>query len=136
MPIKTSYILEMTSPEDLNPKTANLPDILIEKMEPSYPEFNKFLHTAVGYEYKWGGRTTWGEKEWNAYVNREELETWVMYKKGTPAGYFELAKRANGDIQIECFGLLLQFVGKGLGGILLTKTIQRAWEIVESALPA
>ena len=128
---KTTYALEMAHPEDLRPKTADLPNLRVEKMEPPCPEFNKFLHTMVGYEYRWGGRTDWGQKEWYAYADRDTLETWVAYTAGTPAGYFELQRHAGGDVQIECFGLLPQFVGKGLGGVLLTRAIQRAWELAD-----
>jgi GNAT superfamily N-acetyltransferase len=34
----------------------------------------------------------------------------------------------DGDVEIEIFGLLPEFVGKGLGGFALTFAIQRAWE--------
>lgn len=131
MAAKINYILEMTTPDEFQPKDAHHPVVRVEKMDPPFPEFNKFLHATVGYDYQWGGRTEWGQKEWYDYVNRDELETWVMYHNGNPAGYFELVKHANGDIQIDCFGLLPHFIGKGFGGFLLTKTIQRAWELAE-----
>jgi GNAT superfamily N-acetyltransferase len=129
MAAKITHTLEMTSASDLLPKIANIHDVRIDKLEPPCPEFNSFLHTMVGFDYRWGGRVNWGQKEWCAYANREELETWVAYIKGTPAGYFEFVKHATGDVQIECFGLLPQFVGKGLGGMLLTRAVQRAWEV-------
>lgn len=129
--MRTSYRLEMHSPEELRPKQHGVPDFRIEKMEIPFPELNKFFHTVVGYEYMWGGRSDWGRKEWYDYVNRDELETWVAYMKGTPAGYFEIEKHETGEMQIECFGLVPQFVGKGLGGILLTRAVQRCWELTD-----
>jgi len=127
--IKTSYILEMNSPDEFHPKYGNFPDFRIERMEIKCPEFNKFLHTIVGYDYLWGGRTNWGKDEWYKYVNRDEMETWVAYLSGTPAGYFELEKRSEGDVCILAFGLLPQFIGKGFGGHLLSKAVERAWEM-------
>ena len=44
---------------------------------------------------------------------------------GTPAGYFEIEKRPEGDVEIKNFGLLPAFIGQGLGGRLLT--VERAW---------
>jgi GNAT superfamily N-acetyltransferase len=55
------------------------------------------------------------------------VETWVAYLAGTPAGYFELEAQAEGNVEITYFGLLPQFIGRGLGGPLLTATVERAW---------
>lgn len=126
---KTTYTLEMLDPGDLRPKYVDFPDLRIERMKIRCPEFNKFLHTVIGYEYRWGGRTGWSKDDWYNYVNRDRLETWVAYLSGTPAGYFELEKGTEDDVHIQNFGLLSQFIGKGLGGHLLTKAVERAWEM-------
>jgi GNAT superfamily N-acetyltransferase len=52
----------------------------------------------------------------------------VAYVKGTPAGYFELEKQSDGDVELAYFGLLPRFIGRGIGGILLTKAVKLAWE--------
>ena len=127
--VKTTYVLEMLSPDELRPKYADFPDLRIEQMKVKCPEFNKFLHTMVGYNHRWGGRGNWGKENWYKYVNREEMETWVAYLSGTPAGYFELAKTLEKNVNIITFGLLPQFIGMGLGGHLLTRAIERGWEI-------
>jgi GNAT superfamily N-acetyltransferase len=36
------------------------------------------------------------------------------------------------EVEIETFGLLPEFVGKGLGGYALTLGIQQAWELAPS----
>ena len=48
--------------------------------------------------------------------------------QGTPAGYFELARRDAGQVEIAMFGLLPPFIGRGVGGALLTAALRRAWE--------
>jgi len=40
-----------------------------------------------------------------------------------------IEKDSEGNANILAFGLLPQFIGKGLGGHLLTKAIERAWEM-------
>jgi len=60
-------------------------------------------------------------------VNRPELETWVAYVLGRIAGYFELERQAGSAVEIAYFGLLPAFVGRGIGGHLLTGAIKRAW---------
>ena len=64
--IKTTYTLEMRSSGDLRPVRVSLPGLRVERMRVSLPEFNKFLHTVVGYDYRWGGRSDWGKEEWTA----------------------------------------------------------------------
>jgi GNAT superfamily N-acetyltransferase len=126
---KTTTILAMFQPSDLRPKRVDWPDLRVERMEVKCPELNKFLHTVIGAPYRWGGRTQWDQARWYAHVNRDELETWVAYRAGTPAGYFELEIHAEGDVQILSFGLLAPFIGQGLGGHLLTCAAERAWEM-------
>jgi GNAT superfamily N-acetyltransferase len=124
---KTTYTLEMCHPSDLRPKTVDRPDLRIERTQVPLPEFNKFLHTVVGHDYRWGGRSDWDQDKWTAYVHREELETWVAYMDGTPAGYFEIEKSPEGHVEIKNIGLLPAFIGQGLGGHLLTVAVERAW---------
>jgi GNAT superfamily N-acetyltransferase len=71
------------------------------------------------------------------YLDRAELETWVGYRSGTPAGYFELERQVDPSggaaVEIVYFGLLPGFIGHGLGGRLLSAAIDRAWEMVAGA---
>jgi GNAT superfamily N-acetyltransferase len=52
----------------------------------------------------------------------------VAYFSGTPAGYFELEKD-KGNVEIAYFGLLPQFIGQGIGGYLLTRAVEQAWQM-------
>lgn len=126
---KITYTLEMNHPDEFRPKRVDLPDLRVERMEIPCPEFNSFLHTVVGHDYRWGGRIGWGQEEWNAYVRRPGFETWVAYWTGTPAGYFELEMNTQDEVHLLSFGLLPQFIGEGLGGYLLTRAVARAWEM-------
>ncbi len=125
---KTTYWLEMGCADELRPASADK-GLEIHWVEIPCPEYNWFLHQAVGEHHRWGGRELWGRDEWHKHVDRPELETHVGYVGGAPAGYYELAKQPEGSVRIECFGLLPQFVGKGLGGPLLTVAVQRCWEL-------
>jgi GNAT superfamily N-acetyltransferase len=52
----------------------------------------------------------------------------VAYFSGTPAVYFELEKN-NDNVEIAYFGLLPQFIGRGIGGYLLTRAVEQAWQM-------
>ena len=126
---KIRYNLEMLRRDDLRLPERRGAEIEVKRVEIACPEFNWFLHQAVGVEFRWGGRDDWRRQEWTEYVDRSELETWVAYVSGTPAGYYELEKQEDGSVRIECIGLLGPFIGQGLGGGLLAKAVERCWEM-------
>ena len=87
-----------------------------------------FVYQEVGAAWQWTDRLPWSENDWQAYAERAGLETWVGYVSGTPAGYFELARRDEGQVEIAMFGVLPSFTGRGVGGAMLTAAMRRAWE--------
>ncbi|HXJ84616.1 MAG TPA: GNAT family N-acetyltransferase [Candidatus Methylomirabilis sp.] len=93
------------------------------------PELNRFLYATVGARWWWYTRLPWNRARWLAYLDRPEVETWIAYVSGSPAGYFELEAQSEGNVEIAYFGLLPAFVGKGMGGELLTAAILRAWDM-------
>lgn len=48
-----------------------------------------------------------------AWLTEPGHETWVAWVRGTPAGYAELVRR-DGEVEIENFGLVPSFIGRGL----------------------
>ena len=44
-----------------------------------------------------------------------------------PAGYFELDRRKPGECELGFFGLMPDFIGRGLGRWLLEKAVDAAW---------
>ena len=61
------------------------------------------------------------------WLDRPELQTWVLYDRDALAGYVELEKQAGENVEIAYFGLLKAFIGRGLGGHLLSEGISHAW---------
>ena len=129
---KITWELSLESPDAFRPvKPRNEPSEKIRFLcvAPACAAFNWFLFHAIGEPHRWGGREEWDRTKWSELVNKESVETWVAYLKGTPVGYAELEHRDDGSVQILCFGLLPQFIGQGLGSVLLARTVERAWEM-------
>jgi GNAT superfamily N-acetyltransferase len=124
---KITWRMEMRDRAAFRPKYLDRPDVAVKQAAIPCPPLNRFFFAVVGMPHRWGGRHTWGDAEWTAYVDRPELETWVAYVAGTPAGYAELERQDDGSVRIECFGLLPQFVGQGVGAHLLSTAVARAW---------
>ena len=57
------------------------------------------------------------------------METWLAHDGEEVAGFFELEMQDGGSVEIVYFGLLSRFVGRGLGGAMLTAAVQRAWDM-------
>jgi len=125
----TTTSLEMTDRDQLRPAGAGGPGFQLIRAEIPCPELNRFLYTVVGADWWWYSRLPWDRVRWLAYLDRPDLETWIAYVSGTPAGYFELERQGGGDVELAYFGLLPGFIGKGLGGQLLTAAIARAWDM-------
>lgn len=126
----TVWYLEMRSPTDLLPSNRQVEGLAFVQAQIPQPEFNRFLYAAVGGDWYWRDRLTWDYARWVQTLMRPGYETWVAYVHGSPAGYFELdpTSDAEGSVEIAYFGLLHAFIGRGIGGPLLTQAIARAWE--------
>lgn len=125
----TTTHLEMTGRAQLRPSRPASVAFQLVRAEIPCPELNRFLYATVGARWVWYSRLSWDRATWLAYLDRPDLETWVAYVKGTPAGYFELERQDGGSVEIKYFGVMPDFIGKGIGGALLTAAIARAWDM-------
>lgn len=129
----TTWSLEQTSPDDLVPvqHPDTLPGVRIARAAVPSPEFSRFLYTAVGGDVTWTDRLGWDYTQWEAFLRRQGVETWVAYDQDTPAGFVELNPHPEGTVEISYFGLLPAFRGKRIGAWLLSEGAARAWDLGE-----
>ncbi len=123
----TTWYLQMLSPGELRAVACPNETVALVRAEVPSAELNRFLYTAVGAPWYWIDRLGWEYARWLAWVDRPELETWVLYQRGTPAGYVELEAQPEDNVEVAYFGLLPQFIGQRLGGYLLSAGVERAW---------
>ena len=137
-----TYYLEMTSPDQLRPARPLAEPFAVRRAQLAFPALNRFFYTEVGRAHSWTDRLRWTDEQWAAWLRRPDLQTWIGYLRETPAGYFELEKqrdipnrRETGDpapagaVELVYFGLLPPFIGRGVGGALLTEAVRRAWAL-------
>lgn len=134
MPAVTTTYLEMRSIAELRPKPCADPKFWVgETVVPQW-QFNRFFYYTVGEAWAWRDKRVWTEEQWRAYAETSGMRTWVGYWEGSPVGYCELQPEADGGIEITNFGLLPAFLGRGLGGALLTRGIEEAFRLNPSRL--
>jgi GNAT superfamily N-acetyltransferase len=120
MPEIVTY-LEMTSSDDLIPATV-IPTVALA---PATPESTRALTLRIGTQYKWNG-ATYTEAQWSEYL--AETQSWMVTSNDQPAGLADFRLKGN-DVEVTTFGLVPEFVGKGIGGHALTLTLQKAWTL-------
>jgi GNAT superfamily N-acetyltransferase len=122
----TTYYLEMKSLSDFKEKQTPKKLAIIEAEIKQF-SLNKFLYQLVGGQWQWKDKLVLTDQQWKDYAENTNLRTWVAYYKGSIAGYFELEKQDEGNVQIAYFGLAPAFIGMGFGTELLNQAILSAW---------
>ena len=92
----TTYYLELRSVDELVPSTSDVPNLEIREARIASPELGRFLYTAVGRAWGWTDRLSWSHSRWLAHLER-------------------LERQPEESVEIAYFGLLSQFMGKGIG---------------------
>jgi ribosomal protein S18 acetylase RimI-like enzyme len=73
-------------------------------------------------------RRPWSDERLRLWLDRPEIEISVLYQAGVPAGYFELERLAAGETELCYFGLVPEFIGRGLGTWLLQQAVEAGWQ--------
>ncbi|TXH61160.1 MAG: N-acetyltransferase [Thiothrix sp.] len=124
----TTFYLEMRARDQLRAKPNHDPRLRVLEASVKQWEFNRFLYTFVGGPWQWCDKLYWDDSKWKEYLDSNQIITFVAYYDGAPAGYFELSQ-CDGEVEIAYFGLSPYFIGKGLGGSLLSCAIETAWNL-------
>jgi GNAT superfamily N-acetyltransferase len=125
LPVTITY-LEMKEPP-----TGSAPDLpagtTMRRAAQPTVSFYRYLYDTVGEPWLWGDRRRLAPEELLAVIRDPAVEIFVLYVAGVPAGYVELDRRQPPDVEIAYFGLLPEFIGRGLGRLLLAWAVDRAW---------
>ena len=127
MPEIVITYLQMNSPEELSPARASDPDFIAREAVERDWRLNRALYLLVGAQWAWIDKQRWSDQAWERYVADEQLRTFVATWRGATAGYYELRRDEARAVEVAYFGLAPDFIGRGLGGVLLTDALRRAW---------
>jgi GNAT superfamily N-acetyltransferase len=123
----TIRYLELRSAGAFRPRRSRETGVTFAHVPRDMPELNRHMYFAVGGAWMWLDRRGWTAEQWRAQLDRDEVETWLLSVHGVPAGYAELERMDDGAVEIRYLGLLESSIGQGLGGHLLTESVDRAW---------
>ena len=126
VPVTVTH-LQMTSPEQRSSAPGVLEPTAILRAERPTISFYRYLYDTVGADWNWFMRRRLSDEELAAIIHDDRVEVFVLYVRGVPAGYVELDRRIEGEVEIAYFGLIPEYVGRGFGAYLLDWGLGRAW---------
>lgn len=121
--------LELRAPEQLRPARFSDPAVRVLRHAAVDTAHYRRLYESVGAPWHWTDRNAWSDDRLAAYLAQPAVSVWECLFGGETAGYFELERHAEGDVEIAYFGLVLAFIGKGIGKALLTAAAHEAWSL-------
>lgn len=119
--------LEMTRPPDRQPTALPRPDLEVRHARSCTVSFYRYLYDAVGGPWTWTARRLLSEQQLARILADPRVEVHVLWVDGVPAGYVELDRTRPSDVEIAYFGLIPDFLGRGLGRYLLDWAVVHAW---------
>ena len=127
--VERSY-LEIKSINELLVKNKPFKDLYLEKVNPPDFQLNKFFYKEIGKKHNWMDRLVWDDKKWINYLENSRVNTYVLKYKKDFIGYFEqIFDKEKLDCEIAYFGILEEYIGKKLGGYLLSEAIKISFNI-------
>ncbi len=124
--IVTTYYLEMNAPHEFKPSEGYKE--LLELKPISMDLFQHWmLFVGVGLPWRWYSRLKWTPADWDEYLSKNNISTYLAFGKTSLVGYFELFSGENNAVEIRFFGLFPSSIGKGFGGALLSHALDMAW---------
>jgi GNAT superfamily N-acetyltransferase len=124
MKVKITYLEMFSRPERVVPPPREGLTV-VHARKPTLAYY-RFLYDGVGRDYDWTSRKKLSDAELAALLNDPRLEVHVLMADGVPAGFAELDRRTEGEIELVQFGLMPEFIGQGLGRYFLQWAIDRA----------
>ena len=126
--VKRNY-LEINSLKDLQEGEQPSENYIVDLIEPTDFQLNKFFYKNIGKKHRWIDRLTWTEEQWIKYVSSKNVKTFVLRNKKDLVGFFELIIHSeNKEVEIAYFGILEEYQNKKLGAYLLSTAIKKSFQ--------
>ena len=119
--------LEMRQPKHFERESSRNENLSIIRAHNPHTGFYRYLYNAVGKDWLWYERNELSDTELEKIIHHPDVRVYVLYLNGTPAGYGELDFRIVDEVEIAYFGLIPEYIGRGLGSYFLRHLVETAW---------
>jgi GNAT superfamily N-acetyltransferase len=119
--------LTLDDPAQLRATQFRDASVRLERRSPCPVPLYRQLYRDVGESWFWHDRLDWSDEDLARHLAAPNVGFWELLVGGESAGYFELQRHDDGSVEILYFGLAPRFIGRGLGGAMLTRAVEEAW---------
>lgn len=120
--------LQLASLDSLRRSRPPSEDARLSEVRHSAEEYLR-LYELVGARWLWRDRARMNRADLERYLASPDVHVWTLMVDGETAGYFELQRYADARVEIMYFGLAEPFMGRGLGGWMLTRAVEEAFAL-------
>ena len=118
--------LKMQSLDDLRPAIDRWGTSLSLRALPITSPLIRDITLGIGRPYDWPSQR-WSDNDWAEYLRRPFLSHWMLDCDGSSAGLVSIDFLPDGKTEIDTFGLLPAYVGRGMGGSFLTMVVRHVF---------
>jgi GNAT superfamily N-acetyltransferase len=126
--------LELRDRETLRPARPPVETVELVRRHPISAMEYLELYSLVGELWLWRDRLVWTRDELERYLASPDVFVWSVHVRGVTAGYFELRRHTDQTIEVMYFGLAAPFIGRGIGGWLLTRAVEESFALGASRI--
>lgn len=123
----TVTFLEMRSRPSALPPPQPKGKVAILRAENPPVHFYRYLYDTIGEPYWWVDRRKLSDAQLAEIIHHPQVEIYVLYADGCPAGLAEIEFRDENAGQLAYFGLMPEFVGRRLGYYFVYQAVSIAW---------
>ncbi len=92
------------------------------------------IYRRVGEPWSWRDRADMSDEALREYLASPTVSVWTLGVDGDTAGFFELQRYPDARVELMYFGLAPGYIGRGLGGWMLTRAVEEAFALGASPL--
>lgn len=126
--VTITYLEMMAQPEGPSEKYPSVgKSISLLRAQPPSIQLYRYLYETIGEKWLWYERRELSDKLLSTIIEDPLVEIYVLHVGNKSAGYIELDRRLNPEIELAYFGLMPEFLGFGLGRWLLDSALRISW---------
>ena len=126
VPVRTYYLETRTPPS--SPVAPARPDLGVRRVPAPQAPWYRSLYNKVGESWRWLDRARMSDEQLAPLIQHPEVEIYTLFAGKAEAGFAELDRRKDDEVELLYFGLVPEYTGQKLGRYFLDHVLILAWQ--------